>query len=89
MLMMGVCLSYSQQLNLNFGTNFIPEKTFFQEEGKGWINLMYIGTSYTHTTGVNIGLTFTPHINQITLQTSVPLIAFKKKRKCEVFALIN
>lgn len=87
--MLGSICSFSQTLNLDFGTQFIPESTIYKEQGSGILSLMYIGTSYTHHTNVRIGLTFTPHLNILTLQTTVPLFALKRKRNCNVYALVN
>lgn len=85
-----ICYSLNcQTLNLDFGSNFIQEKQFFQEDERGWANFMYVGFSYVHDNNVKVGIAYTLDIHQLTINTSVPLFALKRKRNCDVYALLN
>ena len=84
--------SQSQSLNLVVGSTFVGDKLLFGEKAHDNLPRPFInvGLGYTHQNGVNIQSTITLDLNYIiNLQTSIPIIAFKKKRKCEVFALFN
>lgn len=81
---------FSQTLNLQFGSHFIPDKVLFDKPLTSSPRpFVYAGLSYTHDTGVNVGVTFTPDLNIISLNTTVPIFAFKKRRSNWNFALVN
>jgi hypothetical protein len=91
-ILMGVCLfSYTQTLNLVMGSTISNESLIFHDKSLSRAPMPFftIGLGYTHTTNVNVSLAYAFNLRIVTFQASVPLLAFKKKRTCQNFALIN
>ena len=91
-MLLGVCLTiHSQSLNLVAGSTWTSEANVFNDRSlsKAPIPFFTIGLAYQHTTNVNISLAYAFDLKIITLQTQIPLIAFKKKRNTWNYALLN
>lgn len=87
----GCFLLHSQTLNLEIGSSLQSDAQIFNDKilSKAPRPFVFVGASYTHTTGVSIALTYNIDLGYISLSNKIPLWNVNKQRYKYTFSLIN